>query len=317
MMESVSMQLAHETARTLEARGEIVQASELLAIAYATEARRVKRTVLSAEADDCHEDDWHGLTDVMERQQQLLQQTETPDASSFIDALNTGDCAAQGRWLTRCLANDGGPARPFQALHALAIRWHLPPEVVASWWREFRMATGGAITLSAARARAIASSAPEGGSASHAWSFAVARLTREQRAEGEGGATSDAPTAPDCCLDFEDYLVIRGFTEAACLEDQFRFLWRLLDDDRDGVFSRDDLLHALQLAAALLGWDERTIGRWMKWTVRALGMPESDSSSAKPIGAPEVRSALGKSAQLRAILLARDPAALSSAACVQ
>ena len=151
----------------------------------------------------------------------------------------------------------------------------------------------GVRSLCRPRARAIATSAPEGGSASHAWSFAVTRLTREQRAEGEGGATSDAPTAPECCLDFEDYLVIRGFTEAACLEDQFRFLWRLLDDDRDGVFSRDDLLHALQLAAALLGWDERTIGRWMKWTVRALGMPESDSSSAKPIGAPEVRSALG------------------------
>ena len=34
-------------------------------------------------------------------------------------------------------------------------------------------------------------------------------------------------------LGFEEYLVFRSFATASCLEEQYRFLWRLFDRDGD------------------------------------------------------------------------------------
>ena len=63
--------------------------------------------------------------------------------------------------------------------------------------------------------------------------------------------------------------VLRAAAESPTLEEQFRFLWRLLDRDGDGKLSRLDLRAALRLQAARLGWDDPGLRRWSDWAYDA------------------------------------------------
>ena len=51
----------------------------------------------------------------------------------------------------------------------------------------------------------------------------------------EGALWASAGTGGAGGLNFEEYVVLRCFATASTLEEQFRFLWRLLDRDGDGV----------------------------------------------------------------------------------
>ena len=167
--------------------------------------------------------------------------------------------------------------------------------------------------MSFARARDTVLAGQGDNFASCTWDFALSRLVApELRAEGSQaqapsrleprGSTKGGEHAE---MDFEEYVVLRGFVDATCLEEQFRFLWGLLDRDRDGFLSRGDLRNALQFPAVLLGWDERATDRWMQWTLQhVLG-----NTPGKQIGPMDLRSALARSPQLRSILMAREPAA--------
>jgi hypothetical protein len=81
------------------------------------------------------------------------------------------------------------------------------------------------------------------------------------------------------------------------------FLWRLLDRDGDGALSKADLLDALQLQRARLGWDEDGTARWAQWALDAMAADKNGR-----VGPASARVALQKSAQLRTILMACEPA---------
>lgn len=112
-------------------------------------------------------------------------------------------------------------------------------------------------------------------------------------AEGLGGASG---------LSFEDYLVLRCFVCSEHLEAQFRFLWRILDRDGDGRLSRADLRAALCLQSVRLGWDEPLTGRYAQWVYDT-----SRRNKEGHIGPKELRATLLGSAQLRTLLMAREP----------
>ena len=84
---------------------------------------------------------------------------------------------------------------------------------------------------------------------------------------------------------------------------QFRFLWRLLDDDGDGLLSQEDLRESLRLPAARLGWSDATHTKWSQWAFDHLKVRDAKGRVAPP----ELRTALRKSATLRTILMAKEP----------
>jgi hypothetical protein len=113
-------------------------------------------------------------------------------------------------------------------------------------------------------------------------------------------------------LNFEEYLTFRGFATAGSLESQFRFLWRLLDRDGDGVLSRDDLSTALRIQHARLGWDESTASGWVTH-VLDVARARAGAGRTQP-GPGELLAALEASPQLRTVLMAREPVAAAGAA---
>jgi hypothetical protein len=126
-------------------------------------------------------------------------------------------------------------------------------------------------------------------------SSSQAFLDHEGAAGGAGG------------LNFEEYLVLRSFATATSLERQFRFLWRLVDRQGLGTLSRDELRDGLrvvlQVQRARLGWDDAMTHRWLGW---AQGAVAPDARGC--VGPAELKSALWRSAQLRLLLLASEPA---------
>ena len=146
---SLSYQLAHETVRELEARGEYVRASELLAVALVEEAQRDNQRLLDELDRSVEPDKFKELNAIMTHQQSLAGSLRTPRLEERAPPV-----------LARCLAAVAqGPAprepapRPYRILHAIADRWYLPREAVSDHWTDFLAATGGAFTLSLPRAR--------------------------------------------------------------------------------------------------------------------------------------------------------------------
>ncbi len=131
-------------------------------------------------------------------------------------------------------------------------------------------------------------------------------------------ATSQPCLSPDGTaggaggLNFEEYLVLRSFATAPSLEKQFRFLWRLVDRDGRGTLSRDNLRESLrvllQVQRARLGWDDAMTHRWLEWALGAVA-----PSAKGGIGPSELKTALRRSAQLRTLLLASEPAVAAQA----
>jgi len=184
---------------------------------------------------------------------------------------------------------------PLATIHAIASRWYLPADEVVQLWLEFSDITEGRCTLTLARARtSLLSGLPEDMHLK-VWKFALMDAAATQLLEdGEGGAAG---------LNFEEYLVVRCFFGAETLEEQFRFLWRLLDRDGDGKLGRADILTALELRRAQLGWDEDILGRWVQRLFKIVPHSRSDGT----IAAPELKAALHNWADLRLLLLAREP----------
>lgn len=280
--------------------------------------------------------------------------------------------------------------RPLTVLGAIAKRWYLPVETVEAYWRDFVSSSGGAFTLSLARARSTILRGQSTEVALATWRLAVtdtaaadlivdidhdeeqaaaaaevaaaaeaAEAEEAERAAAEKAAEAAAMAAafgplgsvgtaiasavsdvtdavsagmPDGVtlvgdvrgmagvggaggLSFEEYVVLRGLVESECLEEQYRFLWRLLDRDSDGHLSRDDLRAALRLQAARLSWDEPTLRKWADWAAdairgngkaKALGAARANEQGAGP---ENVYAALQRSAQLRTVLMAAEPEA--------
>ena len=67
---SISYQLAHETARQLEARGEYALASEVLALALAEEAQRINQQAMGELDLAVHAMEFKGVMTSMAQQQQ-------------------------------------------------------------------------------------------------------------------------------------------------------------------------------------------------------------------------------------------------------
>ena len=154
--------------------------------------------------------------------------------------------------------------------------------------------------------------------------FAAAAAAAAEAVAGgaAGGSALAGGSGPESVggaggLSFEEYVVLRGLVESSSLEEQFRFLWRVLDRDGDGHLSREDLRSALRLQAARLGWDEAGLRRWVDWAHDATrrerdggrGRVGTARASEQRIGPAELKAALVRSAQLRTVLMACEPAA--------
>ena len=147
---SVSYVLAHETSRELEVRGEFCRAAELLAIALAEEAQRDNQRALQALDLTTHAESFKAITIAMASQRQLSRSLLVPLLDERVPALLGGCLQAI---IAHRLPRQPLP-RPHLALSAIAKRWHLPISQVADeYWPDFVRASGGAFTLSLARAR--------------------------------------------------------------------------------------------------------------------------------------------------------------------
>ena len=378
---SVSYVLAHETSRELEVRGEFCRAAELLAIALAEEAQRDNQRALQTLDLSTDPESFKATTIAMAGQRQLAHRLLVPLLDERAPAL-LGGCLQT--LLAHRVPRQPLP-RPAMALGAIAKRWHLPIERVSDeYWPDFVRASGGAYTLSLARAKQTILEGASDEVALATWRFVLTDASAAELivfgaddddaaeepsmrlrstsnlyskpppssagepsaptpAPAEGGASTsskpegvaeavraavesaisvvvDAATggAADAeahgngqdgvgggsGMSFEEYVVLRGFVEAESLEEQFRFLWRLLDDDGDGMLSADDLRQSLRLPAVRLGWSDLALGKWAAWAYEQLKVRDKQGR----VGAPELRAALRKSTALRTILMAKEPA---------
>jgi len=194
---------------------------------------------------------------------------------------------------------------PTSSLKEVAERWYVPHEHVLALWDKFLRATGGSYTLSLARAKQTVLEHMLPGLHQAAWELVVtdsssAGLTDSSAAgleEGEAGGAGG--------LNFEEFVVFCSFTGARSLEEQFRFLWALVDRDRDGILGRDDLSHALKVQQKRLGWDDEYRMGWVRHVFNAV--PHDDS--VRGIRPDELRAALHRWEALRLLLMAREPRA--------
>ncbi|EOD12478.1 hypothetical protein EMIHUDRAFT_452236 [Emiliania huxleyi CCMP1516] len=137
---SISVRLAHESARELEMRGRFQLAAEVLARALADEAQRINQGTL-------HNLD---LTDETAAYQSRSVYHAMQAQRAHVQALHRRRLRHASPWQKRsgpallqcCIA---GVARgagdemptPRRTLEDLASRWHLPPAQVEELWREF------------------------------------------------------------------------------------------------------------------------------------------------------------------------------------
>ena len=274
---SVSFQLAQETCRQLEMRGDYTLAAEVLARALAQEGLRINHHLLPSATDLVSEPERcaviskslvvamaHMQEDLRSLKAPLLQR-EPPPLQRLLDAVERE--AQRVRCLPDAWLGALRPAnelpRPARALELLARRWQLPTALVGGYWTDFTAASGGLYTLSLARAKlTLLSELPDATLQQATWALllldpASAELIErdENGAEpsGAGGAS------------FEEYLIFRRFAEAPTLEQQFRFLWRLYDRDGDGLLGWADLLAALQLQRWRHGWSEAYTYQWAEY----------------------------------------------------
>lgn len=252
---SVSYQMAHETARQLELAGEYQRASEIIAFSLAEEAQRINQLALVELDLSVHPLEFKGVMTRMAEQQSYFSELRMPSmyrrASTPVGVQRFLVCFHVA-FSSVPEAFDMLPA-PLNTLDALARRWQVSSVLVQRLWRDFIAASDGRFTLSLAKAHtSLLAGLPEE-MHSKVWAFALMDAAANQLfAEGEGGAAG---------LNFEEYLVFRCFVSAKTLEEQFRFLWRLLDRDGDGKVGRADVLSALQLRRAQLGWDDTILSR--------------------------------------------------------
>lgn len=250
---SVSYQLAHETARRLELRGEYAAAAELLALALAEEAQRINQQALGQLDLTQQPLQLKGIMTCMAQQQAHLLKLRMP-------LLHHGEHSVQEPpKLVNCFGSLMSPSRvqsvpvPSDVLDAIASRWHLPNGAVIDLWQDFVTASRGKYTLTMHRARGSLLAGLPDDLHPRVWAFALMDPAASQLFnENEGGAAG---------LNFEEYLVFRCFVGAETLEDQFRFLWRLYDRDGDGKLGREDVRTALRLRQAQLGWDDAILSR--------------------------------------------------------
>ena len=335
---SIAFHLMYESAQHLEARGDRVAAAELLARALAEEAQRINQAEQSALdlAVDGHADLSVDLSKRATNQLRPLGELRILTAS-VDDSPWAPLCRAIG---AQCFgvappaastARAGGATDdlppPMRTLRRLAERWHLPVRELHRLWADFLRASGGRYTLSPGRARqtVLAGLPPE---AQHAaWELmmtdrsAAELMTagggmerRDSRADGGGGSLAGAGG-----LGFEDYLAFRCFVAAPTLSDQFRFLWWLLDRDRDGAVGEDDLEAVLQVQKVRLGWDDAYVHcrhageechhQFQCAVHHALGEARrlggaSEGANLRPA---VLREALTKSPELRVALMCAEP----------
>ena len=131
--QSVSYQLAHETARELEVRGEYCRAAELMASVLADEAQRINQRALAGIDLAQNAEQFKNVTVSMAQQQQLGSMLLTPLLDERKPAL-----------FGACLANLAGHRvrraalpRPHQVLAGIAQRWFLPTSLVCAASSEF------------------------------------------------------------------------------------------------------------------------------------------------------------------------------------
>jgi len=351
---SVSYQLAHDTVRELEARGDFATAAELLALALAEEAQRINQRLLANIDLATQPDEFKSLNVVMAEQQSLAAKLLVPRLEERAAPI-----------FARCLAKIAQrppprepTPRPGRILDAIAKRWHLPRDAVARTWADFLAATDGSFTLSLLRAQQTLLAGQPDGIAQAMWNLArldpakvsLMNFADEPAALPPRAATARAvmavPSAVTAVpsgrqaqrpldavlsaaeaalaaadsiflatsaeataggaggLNFEEYVVLRGFATSTSLEAQFRFLWRLVDRDADGTLSREDLDPLLHLQRVRFGWDEEMQDRWRSWVMSTVN-PDAEGR----IGPAELKAALKRSVQLRMILLAAEPPA--------
>ena len=167
---SVSYTLAHESSRELELRGEYCRAAELLAVALAEEAQRDNQRTLQSLDLTTHADAFKSITVAMAGQRQAANALMVPLLDEREPALLGGCLQA---YISNRVSRLALP-RPRLALNAIAARWHLPPhEIADEHWRDFVKATGGAFTLSYARARATILSGASDSIALATWRLAL------------------------------------------------------------------------------------------------------------------------------------------------
>ena len=318
---SVSFQLAQETCRQLEMRGDYTLAAEVLARALAQEGLRINHHLLPSATDLVSEPERYAVIskslavamahmqeDLRSLKAPLLQRSlMAPPLQRLLDAVERGAQRVRclpGAWLGALRAANELP-RPARALDLLARRWQLPTALVGGYWTDFTAASGGLYTLSLARAKlTLLSELPDTTLQQATWALllldpASAQLIEldERGAEpsGAGGAS------------FEEYLIFRRFAEAPTLEQQFRFLWRLYDRDGDGLLGWADLLGALQLQRWRHGWSEAYTYQWAEYVWGVVARRDRTTAYMGAITADELRGALRSWTELRLLLLARAP----------
>jgi hypothetical protein len=317
---SVSFQLAQETCRQLEMRGDYTLAAEVLARALAQEGLRINHHLLPSATDLISEPERYAvisksLAVAMAHMQEDLRslkapllQREPPPLQRLLDAVEREAQRVRclpGAWLGALRAANELP-RPARALDLLARRWQLPTALVGGYWTDFTAASGGLYTLSLARAKlTLLSELPDTTLQQATWalllldpaSAQLIELDERRGAEpsGAGGAS------------FEEYLIFRRFAEAPTLEQQFRFLWRLYDRDGDGLLGWADLLAALQLQRWRHGWSEAYTYQWAEYVWGVVVRRDRTTAYMGAITADELRGALRSWTELRLLLLARAP----------
>jgi len=291
---SLSFQLAQETGRQLEIRGDYTLASEVLARALAQEGLVINQRAINGLdlAEDGAAETYRSLTNAMARQQEELRNLRAPLVAREAPLLQRL-CDALTMRSARELP------RPARALDLLASRWQLRRVDVARYWAEFIAASGGLYTLSRASAveTLLAHLPPAAQQAT--WSLIHLDRSSSQFIELEEGGAEPSGAGG---VSFEEYLVFRRYVEAPNLDEQFRFLWRLYDRDGDGKLGRDDVAVALQLPRALLGWSEGYAQSWAEYAFGAVRRRDADA-----IGPEEMLAALRRWAELRELFHARDP----------
>ena len=163
---SVSFQLAQETCRQLEMRGDYTLAAEVLARALAQEGLRINHHLLPSATDLVSEPERYAvisksLVVAMAHMQEDLRglkapllQREKPPLQQLLDTIEREAQRLRclpGAWSALRAAK--GLPRPTRALNLLAMRWQLPAALVDGYWADFTAASGGLYSLSLRRAK--------------------------------------------------------------------------------------------------------------------------------------------------------------------
>ena len=291
---SPTLQLALEVAYLLERKRNFKTSSDLLARALAYEALLANQQVLTMLdlTDDTHAAMSKSLHTAMMQQRHSLQSLTAPRLRPSSPQNCASRCAA-----VLGLGHASNLPKPTETLDALARRWYLAQGAVHSLWEEFVVMSGGNFHLSQRHARvSLLGNCPDEASLQASWGTILLDASASELV-----ATEDE-LEDVFGINFEEFIIARSFDSASHLEDQYRFLWALLDRDGDKVLTKEELCWYLQIPRARLGWDDAY--------TREMAELAFDMVAPKMAGGirdPELLAALMERIDLRQLLMTKEP----------